>query len=272
MRSAKSGALGQLELRDHPAGQCNDIGIAIRFHLILGKAIQDNDPASNLALEPGDIVSVFSQHDIVAPEETQTRYVKVEGEVEHPGIYQLEEGKTIKDVLASAGGSTARAYPYGASLTRESARSNSRRAWTRWCAPPKRRCAHRPRHPSPVDRIRRRCRPSSCPGDSPCQPPLCEGLRPRSARHAAGGRRHCGFSTDCPGGCRRDCNSAAPRRDPFPARVITLPHPSYDLAHGRRLPENGRRRRRLIEIAVVSRAARRRYSHQPSRGWRYLRQ
>jgi len=88
----------------------------------LRKAIEDNDPASNLALEPGDIVSVFSQHDIVAPEQTQTRYVKVEGEVEHPGIYQLEEGKTIKDVLASAGGLTARAYPYGASLTRESAR------------------------------------------------------------------------------------------------------------------------------------------------------
>ncbi len=88
----------------------------------LGKAIEDNDPQSNLALAPGDIVTVFSQHDIVAPEQEQTRYVKVEGEVEHPGIYQLEEGQTLRDVLESAGGLTARAYPYGARLTRESAR------------------------------------------------------------------------------------------------------------------------------------------------------
>jgi protein involved in polysaccharide export with SLBB domain len=88
----------------------------------LGKAIEDNDPASNLALAPGDIVTVFSQRDIVAPEQAQTRYVKVEGEVEHPGIYQLEEGRTLQDVLESAGGLTARAYPYGARLTRESAR------------------------------------------------------------------------------------------------------------------------------------------------------
>ncbi|MFZ1084098.1 MAG: SLBB domain-containing protein [Terracidiphilus sp.] len=93
----------------------------------LGKAIEDNDPASNLALAPGDIVTVFSQREIVAPEQSQTRYVKVEGEVEHPGVYQLEEGKTLQNVIESAGGLTARAYPYGARLTRESARAEQQR-------------------------------------------------------------------------------------------------------------------------------------------------
>jgi len=93
----------------------------------LGKAVIDGDPASNLALEPGDIVTVFSQKDIVAPEEAQTRYVKVEGEVEHPGIYELAEGQTLTDLLQSAGGLTAKAYPYGARLTRESARAEQQR-------------------------------------------------------------------------------------------------------------------------------------------------
>jgi protein involved in polysaccharide export with SLBB domain len=93
----------------------------------LGKAIEDNDPASNLALTPGDIVTVFSLQDIAAPEQAQTRYVKVEGEVEHPGIYQLEEGETLKDVLEFAGGLTSRAYPYGARLTRESARAEQQK-------------------------------------------------------------------------------------------------------------------------------------------------
>jgi polysaccharide biosynthesis/export protein len=88
----------------------------------LGKAVIDGDPASNMALEPGDIVTVFSQRDIVAPEAAQTRYVKVEGEIAHPGVYELAEQQTLSDLLQSAGGLTSRAYPYGARLTRESAR------------------------------------------------------------------------------------------------------------------------------------------------------
>jgi len=93
----------------------------------LGKAVIDADPASNLALQPGDIVTVFSQKDIVAPQEAQTRYVKVEGEVEHPGIYELAEGQTLKDLLQSAGGLTSKSYPYAARLTRESARAEQQR-------------------------------------------------------------------------------------------------------------------------------------------------
>jgi polysaccharide biosynthesis/export protein len=93
----------------------------------LGKAVIDGDLTSNLALEPGDIVTVFSQQDIVAPQEAQTRYVKVEGEVEHPGIYELAKGQSLKDLLVSAGGLTSKAYPYGARLTRESARLEQQR-------------------------------------------------------------------------------------------------------------------------------------------------
>jgi protein involved in polysaccharide export with SLBB domain/uncharacterized protein involved in exopolysaccharide biosynthesis len=93
----------------------------------LGKAVIQGDPASNVALQPGDIVTVFSQKDIVAPQEAQTRYVKVEGEVEHPGIYELADGQTLKDLLQSAGGLTSKAYPYAARLTRESARVEQQR-------------------------------------------------------------------------------------------------------------------------------------------------
>jgi protein involved in polysaccharide export with SLBB domain/uncharacterized protein involved in exopolysaccharide biosynthesis len=93
----------------------------------LGKAVIDGDTASNLALQPGDILTVFSQGDIVAPEQAQTRYVKVEGEVEHPGIYELVEGQTLNDLLQVAGGLTTKAYPYAARLTRESARVEQQR-------------------------------------------------------------------------------------------------------------------------------------------------
>ncbi len=88
----------------------------------LGKAVVDGDAASNLALAPGDIVTVFSQQDITVPQLAQTRYVKVEGEVEHPGVYEIAQGQTLRDALEAAGGLTAKAYPYGARFTRESAR------------------------------------------------------------------------------------------------------------------------------------------------------
>jgi protein involved in polysaccharide export with SLBB domain len=88
----------------------------------LGKAVIDGDASNNLALAPGDIVTVFSQKDITVPQQAQTRYVKVEGEVEHPGVYELNEGQTLQDALNAAGGLTAKAYPYGAHFTRESAR------------------------------------------------------------------------------------------------------------------------------------------------------
>ncbi len=88
----------------------------------LGKAVVDGDASSNLALAPGDIVTVFSQRDITVPQQAQTRYVKVEGEVEHPGVYEIAQGQTLRDALDAAGGLTAKAYPYGARFTRESAR------------------------------------------------------------------------------------------------------------------------------------------------------
>lgn len=82
----------------------------------------DRDPAENLALEPGDVVTVFSQKDILAPSERRTYFVRVEGEVATPGFYQVRPGETLRQVVARAGGLTAGAYLFGAEFTRESVR------------------------------------------------------------------------------------------------------------------------------------------------------
>jgi len=86
------------------------------------KAIIEHDEASNLVLEPGDIVTIFSQRDINLPEDERSRYVVVEGEVARPGVYKLEKNETLHSVLQRAGGLTANAYVYGSQLLRESAR------------------------------------------------------------------------------------------------------------------------------------------------------
>lgn len=86
------------------------------------KAIIEHDEDSNVELQPGDIVTIFSQRDIRVPQTESARYMVVEGEVKRPGVYKLEIDETLQSVLQRAGGLTPDAYVYGSQLLRESAR------------------------------------------------------------------------------------------------------------------------------------------------------
>jgi protein involved in polysaccharide export with SLBB domain len=86
------------------------------------KAILERDDESNLELQAGDIVTIFSQRDISVPQTERSQYVIVEGEVVRPGVYKLETNERLHSVLERAGGLTPNAYVYGSQLTRESAR------------------------------------------------------------------------------------------------------------------------------------------------------
>ncbi|MBI1944987.1 MAG: SLBB domain-containing protein [Deltaproteobacteria bacterium] len=90
------------------------------FHL--GKAVLEGDPTHNLALQPGDIVTVFSEKDLAVPQASVTRLVRVEGEVRAPGVYQLRPGETLPMLLERVGGTTEQAYLYGLALKRDSVR------------------------------------------------------------------------------------------------------------------------------------------------------
>ncbi len=92
------------------------------------KAILESDEASNLELQPGDIVTIFSQRDISVPQVDRSQYVIIEGEVMRPGVYKLEMGETLRSVLQRAGGLSPDAYIYGAQLTRESARAKEQKS------------------------------------------------------------------------------------------------------------------------------------------------
>ena len=94
----------------------------------LGRAVLAGDAANNLTLEPGDIVTIFSQADLRVPLGERTRYVRVEGEVRRPGVYQVASGEGLREVLERAGGLTANAYAYGTQLTRESARREQQKS------------------------------------------------------------------------------------------------------------------------------------------------
>ena len=86
----------------------------------LGQAVLDHNPLQNLELEPGDIVTVFSTADIHVPQSQQVKYVRLDGEVAHAGIYSVKPGETLRDVVRRAGGLTPNAYLYGSEFLRES--------------------------------------------------------------------------------------------------------------------------------------------------------
>lgn len=97
----------------------------VRTQLIpfnLSKALRDKDPAHNLELLPGDVVTIFGVKDVPVPLAKRTQFVRLSGEVKVPGFYQIQPGETLKEVLARAGGLTEQAYAYATELTREKAR------------------------------------------------------------------------------------------------------------------------------------------------------
>lgn len=96
------------------------------FHL--GKAVLEKDPAHDLVLQPGDIVTIFSSKDIRVPQARTSRLVRVEGEVERPGIYQLQAGDSLRALLQRAGGVTPQAYLFGTEFSRERTRQKQREA------------------------------------------------------------------------------------------------------------------------------------------------
>lgn len=86
----------------------------------LGKLVLEHDASQDLTLLPGDVVTIFSQADIRIPIREQTKYVTLQGEFMHPGVYSVGPGETLQSVVARAGGLTPQAYLYAASFTRRS--------------------------------------------------------------------------------------------------------------------------------------------------------
>lgn len=89
----------------------------------LGKAVVQKDPAHNLALLPGDVVTILSQTDLRLPQERQSRLVRLEGEVAAPGVYQTLPGETLPQLIKRIGGLTPQAYVFGTELNRESVKT-----------------------------------------------------------------------------------------------------------------------------------------------------
>jgi polysaccharide export outer membrane protein len=88
----------------------------------LAKAVLDKNPSQDLELLSGDVVTTFSKADIRVPSAQQTKFVKLEGEFAASGVYSVQPGETLHQLLIRAGGLTPDAYLYASEFTRDSVR------------------------------------------------------------------------------------------------------------------------------------------------------
>ena len=86
----------------------------------LGKLVLDHDMSQDIELNPGDVVTIYAQQDVLPPIAERTVYVQLQGEFVHPGIYSTSPGETLRSLVKRAGGLTNRAYLYGSNFTRAS--------------------------------------------------------------------------------------------------------------------------------------------------------
>ncbi|WP_229412427.1 SLBB domain-containing protein [Massilia sp. Root133] len=88
----------------------------------LGNVFANPNGPDNLLLQPGDTVTIFSQSDVAVPMNKRQVFVRVEGEVKVPGVYQMTASDTLQTLIAKAGGPTSNAYMFGTAFYREEVR------------------------------------------------------------------------------------------------------------------------------------------------------
>ena len=114
-----AGGFKRSALLDHADLTSYDIkqGSSVASHrttINIGRAVEAADEAADVALKPGDVLTIHQisgWNDIGAS-------VTVNGEVGYPGTYGIQDGERLSSVLKRAGGLRNTAYAPGAVLTR----------------------------------------------------------------------------------------------------------------------------------------------------------
>ncbi|MEI8033220.1 MAG: SLBB domain-containing protein [Chlorobiaceae bacterium] len=82
---------------------------------------------SKLPVAPTDIIRVVAPGSYPLEVKVKRAFVRVDGEVNQSGVYELQKGETLKSLLSRIGGVSDKGYLYGTRLNRESVRREQQR-------------------------------------------------------------------------------------------------------------------------------------------------
>ena len=77
---------------------------------------------AQLEVQPTDIIRVFAPGSIPLEVKIERSFVRVDGGVTHSGVFELQKGETLRQLIFRIGGITDHGYVFGTKLTRESVR------------------------------------------------------------------------------------------------------------------------------------------------------
>jgi protein involved in polysaccharide export with SLBB domain len=88
--------------------------VSHRTTINIGRAVQSQDSSADVALKPGDVLTIHQ----LSGWNNIGESVILRGEVTYPGTYGIQDGEKLSSVLKRAGGFSESAYPAGAILVR----------------------------------------------------------------------------------------------------------------------------------------------------------
>ncbi|TLU87930.1 MAG: capsule biosynthesis protein [Chlorobium sp.] len=77
---------------------------------------------AKLEVQPTDIIRVFAPGASPMEVKMEREFVRVDGEVKHNGVFEIQKGETLRALISRIGGITDKGYVYGTRLNRESVR------------------------------------------------------------------------------------------------------------------------------------------------------
>lgn len=78
------------------------------------------DKLAKLSIRPTDIIRIIVPGAEPIEVKVEREFVRVDGEVNTSGVYEIKKGETLRELVARIGGVTPKAYVYGTRLERES--------------------------------------------------------------------------------------------------------------------------------------------------------
>lgn len=73
-----------------------------------------------IPVRPTDVIRVFAPGAVPVQVQLQNEYVRVSGEVQQSGVFQIRKGETLRELMVRLGGTTDAGYLYAMQLKRES--------------------------------------------------------------------------------------------------------------------------------------------------------
>jgi polysaccharide export outer membrane protein len=81
-----------------------------------------NNRLAGIPVRATDVLRVFAPGAVPVQVQIQNEYVRVAGEVKQSGVFQLNKGETLRELVSRLGGATDKGYIYATKLNRESVR------------------------------------------------------------------------------------------------------------------------------------------------------